>query len=68
MCACCWFCLFVCLRVFLFVSYYFCYLQWEEQHESLTCERFRAWKAANDPELQQAGVAALLAKNGLGWF
>lgn len=42
-----------------------CKEKWEEQHESLTCERFRAWKAANDPELQQAGVAALLAKNGL---
>ena len=42
------------------------YLQWEDQHEGITCEQFAAWKEANDPEFQAAGLAAHLKRNGIG--
>lgn len=42
------------------------YLQWEDQHEGISCEQFEAWKAANDPEFQAAGLAAHLKMNGIG--
>ena len=41
-------------------------LQWEDQHEGITCEQFAAWKEANDPEFQAAGLAAHLKMNGIG--
>ena len=41
-------------------------LQWEDQHEGITCEQFTAWKEANDPEFQAAGLAAHLKMNGIG--
>lgn len=43
-------------------------LQWEEQHEDLTCEQFRQWKIDNDPENQTAGLARYLEDNGIGNF
>ena len=45
---------------------FFLYLQWEDQHEGITCEQFSAWKEANDPEFQAAGLAAHLRMNGIG--
>ena len=41
-------------------------LQWEDQHEGITCEQFAAWKEASDPEFQAAGLAAHLKRNGIG--
>ena len=40
--------------------------QWEDQHEGISCEQFAAWKEANDPEFQAAGLAAHLKMNGIG--
>ena len=42
------------------------YLQWADQHDGITCEEFQAWKEANDPEHQQAGLARHLEDNGIG--
>lgn len=42
-----------------------CKRQWEDQHEGITCEQFAAWKEANDPEFQAAGLAAHLRMNGI---
>ena len=41
-------------------------LQWEDQHEGITCEQFAAWKEASDPEFQAAGLEAHLKRNGIG--
>ena len=41
-------------------------LQWEDQHEGITCEQFAAWKEANDPEFQAAGLEAYLKMKGIG--
>lgn len=41
-------------------------LQWERQHEGLTCEQFTQWKIDNDPERQSKGVQAYLEENGIG--
>lgn len=41
-------------------------LQWERQHEGLTCEEFATWKTLNDPEHQAAGLARHLEENGIG--
>jgi len=41
-------------------------LQWEEQHEGISCEAFQAWKEANDPETQAMGLARHLEENGIG--
>ena len=40
-------------------------MQWEDQHEGLTCDQFAQWKTDNDPEAQKAGLAAILAENGI---
>lgn len=40
-------------------------LQWEKQHEGISCEKFNEWKEANDPERQAAGVAKHLQDNGI---
>lgn len=40
-------------------------IQWEDQHEGMTCDQFSQWKADNDPEAQKAGLAAYLAVNGI---
>ncbi|KAJ8983783.1 hypothetical protein NQ317_000344 [Molorchus minor] len=40
-------------------------VQWEKQHENITCEQFAAWKDANDPENQASAVAKHLAENGI---
>jgi len=41
-------------------------LQWEDQHEGISCEAFQAWKEANDPETQALGLARHLEENGIG--
>ena len=41
-------------------------LQWEDQHEGISCEAFQAWKEANDPETQAMGLARHLEENGIG--
>jgi hypothetical protein len=43
-------------------------IQWEDQHEGLTCEEYEQWKIDNDPENQAMGLAAHLATNGIGRF
>ena len=40
-------------------------LQWEKQHEGITCEKFAEWKEANDPDYQADGLAKHLAENGI---
>jgi E3 ubiquitin-protein ligase RNF31 len=40
-------------------------LQWEKQHEGISCEKFAEWKDANDPENQATAVAKHLAENGI---
>ena len=41
-------------------------LQWEEQHQGISCEEFAQWMADNDPEVQEQGLAAHLKSNGIG--
>ena len=41
-------------------------LQWEEQHDGLTCEQFAQWEKDNDPDLQAQGLAAYLNEEGIG--
>lgn len=41
-------------------------LQWEEQHNGLSCEEYAEWKRQNDPKFQREGLAAHLAANGIG--
>ena len=43
-----------------------CVFQWEDQHEGVSCQQFQAWKEANDPEHQAAGLAKILEENGIG--
>jgi len=40
--------------------------QWEDQHVDLSCEEFRDWKIANDPEQQLIGLSRHLEENGIG--
>lgn len=40
-------------------------LQWEKQHEGITCEQFEEWKNENDPDNQAIGLAKHLADNGI---
>ena len=56
-----------CKMVFsaLFLNYYND-IQWEDQHETLSCDEFAAWKKDNDPELQAQGLAAYLNEEGIG--
>ncbi|XP_055643481.1 E3 ubiquitin-protein ligase lubel isoform X3 [Toxorhynchites rutilus septentrionalis] len=42
-----------------------CRKPWEPQHEGISCEKFAAWKEANDPELQAQGVARHLQAHGI---
>ena len=46
----------------------FLVLQWEPQHQGLTCDEFQEWKRANDPEYQAQGLAAYLQENGIGEY
>ncbi len=41
-------------------------VQWEAEHEDLSCEEFAQWKHDNDPEAQEQGLAAHLKSNGFG--
>ncbi len=40
-------------------------LQWEPQHQDLSCEQFQQWKRENDPEYQRQGLAGYLRDNGI---
>ena len=42
-----------------------CQLQWEEAHEDTTCEKFKEWKEANDPDNQAKGLEQHLNEHGL---
>ena len=41
-------------------------LQWEDQHRGISCKDFAKWKAENDEDNQQKGLAAFLKENGIG--
>ena len=41
-------------------------LQWEDQHDTLSCVGFAEWKRNNDPNFQKEGLAAHLQANGIG--
>jgi E3 ubiquitin-protein ligase RNF31 len=43
-------------------------MQWEAQHQGISCEQFAQWKRDNDPEAQELGLAAHLNDNGIGTF
>ncbi|KAG1686326.1 E3 ubiquitin-protein ligase RNF31 [Nymphon striatum] len=38
---------------------------WEDQHEGITCEKFKEWKESNDPDHQAAGVDKHLEEHGI---
>lgn len=40
-------------------------LQWEPQHQDVSCEQFQQWKRDNDPEYQKQGLAGYLRDNGI---
>ena len=40
-------------------------LQWESQHEGVSCEDFAAWKEANDPDNQADGLKRHLDEHGM---
>ncbi|XP_018783773.1 PREDICTED: uncharacterized protein LOC108965672 isoform X2 [Bactrocera latifrons] len=42
-----------------------CRKTWEKQHEGISCEQFKEWKEANDPEVQAQGVQEHLSQNGI---
>ncbi|XP_012555166.2 E3 ubiquitin-protein ligase RNF31 [Hydra vulgaris] len=44
---------------------FLCKEKWLPQHDGITCEKFKEWKDANDPELQKACATDLLSKNGI---
>lgn len=41
------------------------YLQWEKQHEGLTCDQYTEWKDGNDPDKQNEGVTKHLQIHGI---
>ena len=43
-----------------------CWLQWEAQHDGVSCEKFARWKQDNDPDAQKQGLAAYLNTKGIG--
>lgn len=40
-------------------------LQWEKQHEGLTCDQYAEWKESNDPDKQNEGVSKHLQIHGI---
>ena len=48
----------------IFVSFFI--LQWQDQHQKLSCEKFNEWLIANDPNNQAFGLKLILKKNGIG--
>ncbi|XP_043544110.1 uncharacterized protein si:dkey-181m9.8 isoform X2 [Chiloscyllium plagiosum] len=42
-----------------------CKIPWEQQHEGISCEKFRLWKQQNNPEYQASKLDVYLAKNGI---
>lgn len=41
------------------------FLQWEAQHDGLTCQEFAEWKELNDPERSAEEIARLVQMNGI---
>ena len=41
-------------------------LQWEAQHEGISCELFARWQEENDDGFQMEGLAGHLARHGIG--
>ncbi|XP_072426440.1 uncharacterized protein [Chiloscyllium punctatum] len=42
-----------------------CKIPWEQQHEGISCEKFKLWKQQNNPEYQASKLDVYLAKNGI---
>ncbi|XP_048385271.2 uncharacterized protein si:dkey-181m9.8 isoform X2 [Stegostoma tigrinum] len=42
-----------------------CKIPWEEQHEGISCEKFKLWKQQNNPEYQASELDGYLTKNGI---
>lgn len=40
-------------------------IQWEAQHEGITCDQFAEWKEYNDPDKQMEGVNQHLQLHGI---
>ncbi|XP_078072185.1 uncharacterized protein LOC144495711 [Mustelus asterias] len=42
-----------------------CKVPWEQQHEGISCEKFKLWKQQNNPEFQASKLSIYLCKNGI---
>ncbi|XP_067887783.1 E3 ubiquitin-protein ligase lubel [Heterodontus francisci] len=42
-----------------------CNIPWEQQHEGISCEKFKIWKQQNNPEYQASKLESYLTKNGI---
>uniref|UniRef100_UPI00398E6ACD uncharacterized protein isoform X5 n=1 Tax=Pristiophorus japonicus TaxID=55135 RepID=UPI00398E6ACD len=42
-----------------------CKIPWEQQHEGISCEKFKIWKQQNNPEYQASKLDVYLTKNGI---
>ncbi|GCB69913.1 uncharacterized protein [Scyliorhinus torazame] len=42
-----------------------CKIPWEQQHEGISCEKFKLWKEQNNSELQANKLNIYLRKNGI---
>ncbi|XP_078396775.1 uncharacterized protein LOC144679827 isoform X1 [Cetorhinus maximus] len=42
-----------------------CKIPWEQQHEGISCEKFKLWKQQNNPEYQASKLDIYLCKNGI---
>ncbi|XP_060680369.1 E3 ubiquitin-protein ligase RNF31 isoform X4 [Hemiscyllium ocellatum] len=42
-----------------------CKIPWEQQHEGISCEKFKLWKQQNNPEYQASKLDVYLTKNGI---
>ncbi|XP_067831514.1 uncharacterized protein si:dkey-181m9.8 isoform X2 [Heptranchias perlo] len=42
-----------------------CKIPWEQQHEGISCEKFKLWKEQNNPEYQASKLDNYLTKNGI---
>ncbi len=42
-----------------------CQLPWEEAHEDISCDQFKEWKEANDPDNQAKGLEKHLDEHGI---
>lgn len=47
------------------LNMYLMFIQWNSNHEGLTCEQYTAWLEDNDPERSLTAIQQHLRDNGL---